>query len=1659
LIGSTLSHYRLVERLGGGGMGVVYKAWDLTLERFAAVKLLAVRAGGDDDDAFKRRFLREARAASSLDHPNLCTVYEAGESADGRLFIAMALCDGEPLDRVLRGGRLPLERAADIAAQVAAGLDLAHEKGVVHRDVKPANIILGAGGRAILVDFGIARVADQTRLTQAGNVMGTAAYMAPEQFLGAVADARSDVWSLGVVLYEMVTGSQPFRGVPDRQLAAEILRRDVEPMVRRRPGVPAELDRVAARALARRPADRYQRAGELGDALRCLAAAGVLAAADGEETVVEISGAPTSAAAPVEPPAAAPAAAGPWAGRIVSHYRLLGLIGGGGMGVVYKAEDTRLARPVALKFLPPELTRDPHAKARFLREAQAASALDHPNVCTIHEVGESAEGQLFLVMACYDGETLRQRLARGPLPVEALIDFALQIARGLAKAHRHGIVHRDVKPANLMITADEVLKILDFGIAKAAGAAALTGAGWSLGTPGYMSPEQARGEEIDARTDLWSLGAVVYEMAAGRRPFRGEHEQAVLYSLLHLDPEPLASLRPEVPPELARIAGRLLAKDPALRYPNAAEVIADLQALREAGKPAASVVTPGGSPLVVERRQLTALRCDLLPARADGGALDAEDLPEILHELMPELDRISAQAVGRFAGHVARRFADGLLVYFGYPLAHEDDSRRAVLAAFEIRAAIAELGARLEKERQVRLQVRAGIHTGLVVGSPASPGSPAAERQLALGETPAIAERLQGVAEGGEVVISEATRRLVAGFFETESLAPERLPAAHARQGAYRVIRDSGAETRFQVELRKGLTPLVGRGQEIALALARWAEARDGRGQVVMLAAEAGIGKSRLIEEIRMRIGQERHRWLECRCSPYHQNSAFYPLLAMLAAWLRLEEGAATPQEKLLRLERSLDSPAAAEQVPLIASLLGLPYQERYPPLALDPRQLRQRALEVLGGMVLEESQRQPVVFVVEDLPWADPSTLDWLDLFLEQVPAAPVLALLAFRPEFTPREAWRAQASQISLTRLNRELVVEMIDKVAAGKRLPGIVVDEIVRKTEGVPLFVEDLTRMVVESGIVEEREGAYVLTGPFRPLAVPDTLQEALMARLERLETARALAQLAAILGREFPFEMLREVTALEDLQLARELDRLVAAGLLYRRGLSRRGTYVWKHALVQEALVQSLLKRQRREVHKRIAEALVRAFPEIAASQPELGAHHWTEAGETEQAVEGWLEAARHALRVSANLEAVRHAAKGIELLGCLPESAERDRRELLLLDVQAPAHLALKGWASAEYAASVNRALALSRKSGASPELFKSQARLGQTLLVAGRLREAREVGTELLRIAEAERFEALELEARALLAATGLFAGAPGEGYEQARQGLAVYDPDRHHLSQALTYGHDPASIYLCGAVNLWQIGRCDLSRELSREALRLAEAVWSHAFSRVFALCGVAWSCVQLRDAAGAERAADKMLELARAHGFIGQVAWGETLRGAALAARGEIEEGIALMESGRAGWHATGAGINALFFNGLLAEACMGAGRTGDAQGWLDLALAAASNGEERNWLPEVHRLQGDLLRAGGAPAAEAESWLEQAREIARGQGALSLELRAVASLARQRLASRERGRRREEARRLLADTYGAFTEGFDTPDLVEAKELLAKFGGLLASAGPGR
>ncbi|HEX3526841.1 MAG TPA: protein kinase [Thermoanaerobaculia bacterium] len=588
MIGSRVSHFRLLGRLNGEGVGV-YRAEDLSAGGPVLLHFITPETG---DAAAVERFRQAALDAASLGHPNIAAVREIGTADDGRLYLALPSTDGQTLESLLARGPMPPRSAVDLAAQIAAGLARAHAASIAHGDLRPSCILVTTWSEIKVAAFGLGELA-----VPGSGEEGAAAYRAPEMLQGGKGGPAADVWSLGVMLYEMIAGRHPFAGAlsgaPDdeAELVAAILASEPAPLPVPRGGLPRGLERIVLKTLARRPEDRYPDARPLEIALLRAFAAGatpdmtatraeIPAAAGHRSPAISLTGTPVGIGV-----GGVGAGAGPTptprglAGRKLQSYRIFEQLGSGAMSVVYRAEDSRLERSVALKFLAPELSRDPEAKARFLREARAASSLDHPNLCTIHEIEETEDGQIFIAMPYYGGETLAQRIARGPLPLDEMLDIALQVARGLAKAHRHGIVHRDIKPPNLMLTPDGVVKIVDFGLAKLADSSGpRTGSGG--GTVAYVSPEQARGEAVDARTDLWSLGVVLYEMAAGRRPFQGDNEQAVLYAVLRNEPRPLPELRPDTPPELARIVRRLLAKDRDERYAAAEGVAADLRALR-----------------------------------------------------------------------------------------------------------------------------------------------------------------------------------------------------------------------------------------------------------------------------------------------------------------------------------------------------------------------------------------------------------------------------------------------------------------------------------------------------------------------------------------------------------------------------------------------------------------------------------------------------------------------------------------------------------------------------------------------------------------------------------------------------------------------------------------------------------------------------------------------------------------------------------------------------------------------------------------------------------------------------------------------------------------------------------------------------------------------
>jgi class 3 adenylate cyclase len=721
-----------------------------------------------------------------------------------------------------------------------------------------------------------------------------------------------------------------------------------------------------------------------------------------------------------------------------------------------------------------------------------------------------------------------------------------------------------------------------------------------------------------------------------------------------------------------------------------------------------------------ERRQLTVLFCDLVDSTRLARQLD----PEEWREVVRTYQHTCATAIQRFAGYIAQYLGDGLLVYFGYPQAHEDDAQRAVHTGLGILEAMATLNARLVPDKGFRLAVRVGIHTGLVVVGEI--GGAGRQEQLALGDTPNMAARLQGLATPDTVVISDATWRLVQGYFAGHDLGPQTLKGVEIPVQVYRVLATSGAQSRLDVVSPRGLTPLVGREAEVALLRERWAQARDGLGQVVLLSGEAGIGKSRLVQVLHEHVATEPHARLEWRCSPYAQQSPLHPVIAHLHRLLRWRPDD-DPAEKLRTLEETLTASGLAlpEMVPLLAALLSLPLPERYPPLTLTPQRQRQKTLDALLVWLLTEATRQPVLLIVEDLHWIDPSTLEFLTLLIDQGPTARLLTLLTCRPEFQTPWGFRAHLTPLTLSRLPRPQATQMTVRVTGGKSLPSEVVEQIVTKTDGVPLFVEELTKMVLESGLLWEGEERYELTGPLPPLAIPATLHDSLMARLDRLATVKDMAQLGATIGRTFAYELLQAVSSLDEAMLQHSLRKLVEAELVYQRGVPPQATYTFKHALIQDTAYQSLLKSTRQQYHQRIAQVLAAQFPEIAESQPELVAQHYTEAGFNAQAVDYWQWAGQRAVERSAYVEAIAHLTKGLEVLKTLPNTPESTQQELALHIALGAPLIAIQGLSAPAVERTYARARELCQQIKETPELVPVLVGLWRCYLSQGNLQTAR----------------------------------------------------------------------------------------------------------------------------------------------------------------------------------------------------------------------------------------------------------------------------------------------------------------------------------------------
>jgi class 3 adenylate cyclase/predicted ATPase len=1056
-----------------------------------------------------------------------------------------------------------------------------------------------------------------------------------------------------------------------------------------------------------------------------------------------------------------------------------------------------------------------------------------------------------------------------------------------------------------------------------------------------------------------------------------------------------------------------------------------------APQPTPQAESPASHTPDAERRQLTVMFCDLVDSTSLSAQLDPEDLRQVVRAYQTTC----ADVIQHFGGYIAQYLGDGLLVYFGYPQAHEDDAQRAVHAGLGIVAAIETHNTHLEPHHRIRLAVRIGIHTGLVVVGEI--GSGTRREQLALGETPNIAARLEGLAAPNTVMISAATWFLVHEYFLYHDLGAHELKGVATPVQVYRVLQESGVQSRLDAAVPRGLTPLVGREHEVGLLRERWQRVQDGMGQVVILSGEAGIGKSRLVQVLKDSVASASHTRLECRASPYYQNTALYPVIDLLQRALRWQPDD-TPHEKLRKLETTLSqySLALAEAVPLCAALVSLSLpDDHYPPLTLTPQRQRQRTLETLLAILLEEAARQPVLFIVEDLHWVDPTTLEFLTLLIDQGPTVSILTVLTCRPEFQPPWSLRAHITPMALPRLSPPQVETMVARLTDEKALPAEMLQQLLVKTDGVPLFVEELTKTILESGLLRAAYGRCELARTLPPLAIPTSLQDALMARLDRLSTAKSVAQLGATLGRQFPYALLRAVSPLDETALQRALGQLVQAELLYQQGVPPQATYLFKHALIQDTAYQSLLKSTRQQYHQRIAQVLAEHFPETAETQPELLAHHYTEAGLTEQAIPYWQRAGQHASDRSANQEAVSHFTTGIELLKTLSETPERTQHALTLHIALGAALLMTKGPAVPEVEHAYTRAHALCQQVGETPQLVPALFGLWRFYIGRSQFQMTREIGETLLRLAQRAHDPALAVIAHYALGFTCLCLGLLSVAHQHFEEGMALYTPDQRR-APAFRIGQDlGVGCRAYAAMTFWLLGYPDQALARLHDALALAHAL-SHPFSLAWAQSMGTFVSQFRRDMPAAHEYAEAAIALSIEQGFPLYTAHGTILRGWALAMQGQGEEGMAQVRQGIAAYRATGAALVVPWFYILLAEVADHLGHTEDGLQALAEAHTLIEQHEERWWEAEVYRLRGVLLLRQPVPSqAEAETWLWRALDVARRQQAKSLELRAAMSLAR---LWQHQGKR-AEAHKLLAPVYGWFTEGFDTADLHDAKMLL--------------
>ena len=1027
-----------------------------------------------------------------------------------------------------------------------------------------------------------------------------------------------------------------------------------------------------------------------------------------------------------------------------------------------------------------------------------------------------------------------------------------------------------------------------------------------------------------------------------------------------------------------------------------------------------------------ERRQLTVMFCDLVGSTNLATRLDPEDLRTVLAAYR----RCVAETITRFHGFIARTMGDGVMAYFGYPQAHEDDVERAVRAGLALVDAIGAL------EAPDRLQIRVGLETGLVIVGDLIEGGEASERGV-VGETPNRAARLQAIAEPDTVIIGPGARPHLGNLFEYRDLGRFDLKGFDEPVQAYRILGLSAIESRFEALHAATFGSLIGREEEIELLARRWQRAKTGAGQVVLVCGEPGIGKSRLTSATLEQIAAEPHTLLRYFCSPHHTNSALYPFVRELERAVGFARDDDT-RSKLAKIAVLLSHALPlAEDTQLLADLLSV--RDARVDLDLSPDQRKRKTLQALIRRVETLSAEQPVLMLLEDVQWLDPTSLEAMDRLVERIRQLPVLVIMTFRPEFNAPWTGQPHVTLRLLNRLDESDGAALIDRIAGERRLPPELVAEILDRTDGVPLFIEELTKATVET---QGSAGAPRITSRAGP-AMPATLEALLMARLDRLgPAAKEVAQIGSAIGREFSYDLLAAIGQRRDKDLLAALDQLVRAGLVVGRGVPPDATYLFKHALMQDASYRTLLRSRRRDLHERIVSVLETHYPAVIEQQPELVAHHCSQADLVEKAIVYWELAGRTSSARSANTEAAAQSRKGLDLLSSLPEGHGRWQQELRLQSILGAALAASQGNAAPATGQSYARARELCEQLGETTALIPVLSGLSTHYQTRAEYAAMREVAADLLRRGDEQGDTASSVVGHRsmgiCLHQLGEFAAAR-DHFEHV---LRLYSPEDHHALVSIA-GYDMRAVALSYlGWDLLILGQPDQAHALGEQALSWSRQL-RHPHTIAFTLIYAALLKLLRRDHGSAEKRLRELTSFAAEHRFPVWLALARIMHGYVLGVRGDTDQGLAIARQGYTERTATGSRWNETFYLALLAETCARAGHVDEAFELLGAALAAVDETGEQWFAAELHRMRGEWLAKGGQ-GDEAEASFQRALAIARRQHGRLWELQAAGSLAR---LLGDRGRP-DEARDLLAPVLATFSEGFDLPALVDAKSLLDRF-----------